>query len=56
MAAKPAVLPEVYNGDGEWDEWKEHFGNVAAVNAWDDEAKFRWLKVRLTGRAQRAFQ
>ena len=56
MAGKPAVLPEVYNGDGEWDEWKEHFGNVAAVNAWDDEAKFRWLKVRLTGRAQRAFQ
>ena len=25
---------------------------VAAVNAWDDNAKLQWLKVQLTGRAQ----
>ena len=56
MAAKPAVLPEVYNGDGNWDEWITHFKDVAEVNGWDDVAKLRWLKVRFIGRAQRAFQ
>ena len=33
-----------------------HFLNVAAVNGWDDESKLKWLKVRLTARAQIAFQ
>jgi len=57
MASRPLVLPETFSGEGSWDEWISHFENVAAVNAWDgDSAKLKWLKVRLTGRAQRAFQ
>lgn len=50
------VLPEVFSGEASWDQWIFHFENVAKVNGWDDTACLHWLKVRLTGRAQTAFQ
>ena len=56
MASKPVVLPEPFNGETPWDERTIHFGNVADVNGWDADKKLQWLKVRLTGRAQKAFQ
>lgn len=56
MANRPLVLPETYSGEGEFSEWIVHFENVAAVNGWSEEAKLVWLKVRLTGRAQTAYQ
>ena len=56
MAKKPVVLPEPFNGKTSWDEWSVHFENIAAVNEWNAEQKLQWLKVRLTGRAQKAFQ
>ena len=55
MTTKLLVLPETYTGEGEWSQWICHFENVAAVNGWDDD-KLLWLKVRLTGQAQKAFQ
>lgn len=51
---KPLVLPETFDGTQGWDEWYFHFENVAAVNWWDDTQKLKWLRVRLTGRAQKA--
>ena len=53
---RPLVLPETYDGSGSWDEWTFHFDNVADVNGWDDAQKLRWLRVRLTGRAQKALR
>ena len=53
---RPVVLPDTYSGDGNWSEWKYHFENVALVNEWSDEKKLQWLRVRLTGRAQKAIQ
>ena len=55
MAAKPVVLPEPFNGETSWEDWKLHFEDVAVVNEWTAEQKLKWLRVRLTGRAQRAF-
>lgn len=55
-ATRPLVLPEKFSGDGEWTQWICHFENVAAVNSWNDDNKLLWLKVRLTERAQLAFQ
>jgi hypothetical protein len=52
--ARPVVLPETFDGTKNWDDWYLHFENVAAVNGWDDAEKLKWLRVRLTGRAQKA--
>lgn len=54
--SKPAVLPEVYNGDKSWDEWVDHFDSVATLCEWDEASKLKWLRVRLTGRAVTAFK
>lgn len=54
--ARPLVLPEPFNGETDYCDWIDHFENVAAVNAWDENAKLQWLKVRLTGRAQTALK
>ena len=51
---KPVVLPETFDGTREWDEWCFHFENLASVNGLDDSQKLKWLRVRLTGRAQKA--
>ena len=55
--SKPVLLPEPFNGEpDEWNEWVTHFENVAVVNKWETgEEKLKWLRVRLTGKAQTAF-
>lgn len=50
------MLPEPFSGESGWTEWEYHFNNVAAVNNWTEVDKLKWPKVRLTGRAQVAFQ
>ena len=56
--SKPLLLPEPYRGKaGGWVEWVDHFEHVAAVNKWTTgEEKLKWLKVRLTGKAQIALK
>ena len=56
MANRPHVLPELSNGEKDFVEWVDHFGDVASINGWDEDAKLAWLKVRLTDRAQTAFK
>ena len=53
---KLLVLPEIFTGEKNWDEWADHFDSVATVNEWDDETKLKWLCVHLTGRAATAFR
>ena len=57
MATRPVVLPDTWSRDPgapSWTDWKYHFENIAAVNSWSGEQKLQWLRVRLTGRAQKA--
>jgi len=59
MAAKPLLLPEPFDGTEAtgWSEWLDHFESVAAVNKWvSGEDRLKWLRVRLTGKAQTAFR
>ena len=56
MSTRLLVLPEMFAGEEDVDQWFEHFEDVAAVNAWEGDAMLLWLKVRLTGRARTAFQ
>ena len=46
---RPLVLPDTFCGSSEsnWTDWKCHFDNVASINAWSEEDKLKWLKVRL---------
>ena len=50
-ATRPLVLPEKFNGTGNFNEWISHFKGIAAINKWTDEDKGLWLKVRLTDKA-----
>ena len=52
---RPVVLPEIFTGEGNLDDWISHFESVAAINKWSDGEKLLWLKVRLTGKAHVAF-
>ena len=56
MTEKPIVLPDTFTGEASWDDWMCHFENVADVNGWDDDQKLKFLKVCMTGQAQKAFQ
>eukprot|EP00731_Ephydatia_muelleri_P039257 Em1280g1a len=56
---RPLLLPEPFSGEASsnWDEWLVYFENCAAVNSWEsDEEKLKWIRVRLTGKAQTALQ
>ena len=50
------MLPEPFSGETSWDLWLYHFECIADVNEWDDGKKLKWMKVRLSGKAQMAFQ
>ena len=51
---QPLVLPEMFDGMGNWSDWCFQFENVMAVNGWNEAQKLQWLRVRVTGRAQKA--
>ena len=38
MASRPVALPEVFNGEGSWTDWLDHFESVADVKEWDAAA------------------
>ena len=56
MGSRPLVLLEPFSGEGSWESLLCHFENVVDMIDWDDGKKLKWLKVRLTGKAQTAFQ
>lgn len=44
-ATRPLVLPEKFNGTGNFNEWISHFEGIAAINKWAEDDKSLWLKV-----------
>ena len=53
--SRPLVLPEVFSGEGDFDEWISHFESISAVNRWTDNENLLWICVRLIGKAQVAY-
>ena len=45
------MLPETFNGKGNWGDWLEQFFSVAAITYWRKQETLLWLLVRLVGRA-----
>jgi hypothetical protein len=56
MATRPVVTPELYSGEGSFDEWLDHFDSVAKINGWGADEAAQWLSVRLVGRAKAAYK
>ena len=52
---RPAVMPETYDGSGDWIEYHHYFEQCAQINRWQDADKAQFLAVRLRGPAQRFF-
>ena len=50
-AGRPLVLPEKFDGIGNFEEWISHFESIAALNKWGEEEKSLWIRVRLTEKA-----
>ena len=50
----PPVLLETLDGTSNWSDWGFHFEHMTVVNGWDGAQKLKWLRVRLTRRAQKA--
>ena len=48
---RPLVLPEKFDGTGNFEEWISHFESIAAINKWGEEEKSLWIRVRLTEKA-----
>ena len=48
-------MPDAYNGET-GTRWVAHFDSVAQVNNWDGPTRLLWLQVRLTGKAQTAWE
>ena len=53
---KPVIISEYYSGEGPFEDWINQFESIAEINRWGDEQKLRWLKVRLMGRALKAYK
>ena len=49
--SRPLVLPEKFDGTGNYEEWISHFKSIAAINKWGEEEKSLWIQVRLTEKA-----
>ena len=52
---RPLITPDAYDGENTWDEWIGHFNSVSRVKDWNNQAKLLWLKVRLVGKARKAW-
>ena len=52
---RPAVMPEAFDGTGDWAEYAQYFEQCAQINGWGDPQKAQFLAVRLRGAAQRFY-
>lgn len=49
------IVPDKYDGRGEWDEYLAHFITVATWNGWTDDEQTMQLGLNMTGRARSVY-
>ena len=49
---RPVVMPETYDGTGDWPTYLQYFENCGELNGWDAARQAQVLGVRLRGAAQ----
>ena len=52
----PALLPEKFDGNQNFDHWVSHFETVSEINKWNDMEKLLWLHVSMKGKAYVAYE
>ena len=52
-AVSLGLVPETFTGEGRqgFSDWIDHFECIANVHGWDEDAKRKWIRARLNGRA-----
>ncbi|KFD50540.1 hypothetical protein M514_08608 [Trichuris suis] len=53
--SRPVVMPQTYDGEGSWQNWRTAFEQCSVLNRWTEQDKLQWLAVSLTGDAAWAF-
>lgn len=49
---RPVVMPEAYDGEGDWNVYIQYFNNCRAINGWTEDQSALVLGVRVQGAAQ----
>ncbi|PIK47550.1 hypothetical protein BSL78_15568 [Apostichopus japonicus] len=52
---KPIILPDVFDGQGKWKDYLQHFLSCADINGWSNGEKARFLGARLKGQAHEVY-
>ncbi|KFD51382.1 hypothetical protein M514_07787 [Trichuris suis] len=53
--SRPVVMPQTYDGEGSWQNWRTAFEQCSVLNRWTEQGKLQWLAASLTGDAAWAF-
>ena len=53
---RPILIPDNFDGKGDFDNWVSYFECVATINGWTNEEKLLWIRVSLRGAAHVAYQ
>ena len=50
------VLPEKFDGSGNFDDWVSNFECISAINGWNEREMALWLRAHVTGKAHVAYK
>ena len=50
------VLPEKFDGSGNFDDWVSNFDCISAINGWNEREMALWLRAHVTGKAHVAYK
>ena len=52
---KPLIMPDIFDGETKWDQYRAHFTACAEINGWTDIERCKFFVARLKGHAQEVY-